>query len=55
MKTLTDMKHVETIIALNKDVNAPIFSTATYDCNMGLFELVDALESRINWLLDTGN
>ena len=45
---LTGMKHVETIIAVNKDTNAPIFNVATYGCNIDLFELTEALESRIS-------
>ena len=44
---LTGMKHVETIIAVNKDPNAPIFNSATYGCNIDLFELMEALESRV--------
>lgn len=44
---LAGMKHIETIIAVNKDPNAPIFNTATYGCNMDLFDLMEALETRV--------
>lgn len=41
---LHGMKHVETIIAINTDANAPIFNVATYGCVMDVFEFADALE-----------
>lgn len=41
---LYGMKHVETIIAVNTDPNAPIFNVATYGATVDLFELADALE-----------
>lgn len=41
---LYGMKHVETIIAVNTDPNAPIFEVATYGATVDLFELADALE-----------
>lgn len=44
---LTGMKHVDTIIAVNTDTNAPIFNVATYGCNIDLFKLMEALENRL--------
>lgn len=44
---LAGINHVETIIAVNKDPAAPIFNTATYGCNIDLFELLETLESRV--------
>lgn len=41
---LHGMKHVETIIAINTDPNAPIYNVATYGCTMDVFEFADALE-----------
>jgi electron transfer flavoprotein alpha subunit len=41
---LHGMKHVETIIAINTDANAPIYNVATYGCPMDVFEFADALE-----------
>lgn len=41
---LHGMKHVETIIAVNTDLNAPIYNVATYGCAMDVFEFADALE-----------
>ncbi|MCL2656307.1 MAG: electron transfer flavoprotein subunit alpha/FixB family protein [Betaproteobacteria bacterium] len=41
---LHGMKHVETIIAVNTDTNAPIYNVATYGCTMDVFEFADALE-----------
>lgn len=41
---LHGMKHIETIIAINTDPNAPIFNFATYGGVMDIFELADALE-----------
>lgn len=41
---LHGMKHVETIIAINTDTNAPIYNVATYGCTMDVFEFADALE-----------
>ena len=41
---LHGMKHVETIIAINTDANAPIYNVATYGCTMDVFEFADALE-----------
>lgn len=38
------MKHVETIIAINTDANAPIYNIATSGCVMDVFEFADALE-----------
>ena len=45
---LFGMKHVDTIIAVNTDPNAPIFNVATYGVCMDLFELTDALERQFN-------
>lgn len=41
---LHGMKHVETIIAVNTDPNAPIYNVATYGCALDVFEFADALE-----------
>lgn len=41
---LHGMKHIETIVAINTDANAPIFNVATYGCVMDVFEFADALE-----------
>ncbi|MDR3159317.1 MAG: electron transfer flavoprotein subunit alpha/FixB family protein [Zoogloeaceae bacterium] len=41
------MKHVETIIAVNTDANAPIYAVATHGCAMDVFAFADALERRI--------
>ncbi|GHU22864.1 electron transfer flavoprotein subunit alpha [Betaproteobacteria bacterium] len=38
------MKHVETIIAVNTDANAPIYNIATYGCTLDVFEFAAALE-----------
>ncbi len=42
------MKHVDTIIAVNTDPEAPIFNVATYGVTMDIFELADALERQFN-------
>ncbi|MFV8825683.1 electron transfer flavoprotein subunit alpha/FixB family protein [Thauera sp. WH-2] len=44
---LHGMKHVETIIAVNTDPNAPIYNVATYGCVMDVFAFADALEKAI--------
>ncbi|MDR1646695.1 MAG: electron transfer flavoprotein subunit alpha/FixB family protein [Zoogloeaceae bacterium] len=41
---LHGMKHVETIIAVNTDANAPIFNVAAYGVPMDVFAFADALE-----------
>ena len=41
---LHGMKHVDTIIAINTDRNAPIYNVATYGAAIDLFEFADALE-----------
>ena len=41
---LHGMKHVDTIIAVNADTNAPIFNVATLGSTVDLFEFADALE-----------
>lgn len=41
---LHGMKHVETIIAINTDANAPIFNVASLGCEMDVFEFAGALE-----------
>lgn len=41
---LHGMKHVETIIAVNTDGNAPIYNVATYGASLDVFEFADALE-----------
>jgi electron transfer flavoprotein alpha subunit len=45
---LFGMKHVETIIAVNTDPEAPIFKYAQYGACVDLFELADALEKQFN-------
>jgi electron transfer flavoprotein alpha subunit len=45
---LAGMKHVETIIAINKDPEAPIFNVAHYGATVDIFELADALEKEFN-------
>ena len=45
---LFGMKHVDTIIAVNTDPDAPIFNVATYGTTVDLFELTDALERHFN-------
>lgn len=44
---LHGMKHIETIVAVNTDPNAPIYNVATYGCVMDVFEFADALERAI--------
>ena len=45
---LFGMKHIDTIIAVNTDTDAPIFNVATYGATVDLFELADALEKQFN-------
>ncbi|QRI62340.1 electron transfer flavoprotein subunit alpha/FixB family protein [Shinella sp. PSBB067] len=45
---LHGMKHVETIIAINTDRNAPIYTVATYGAAIDVFEFADALEREFN-------
>lgn len=45
---LFGMKHVDTIIAVNTDPEAPIFNVATYGVCMDLFELTKELEAQFN-------
>lgn len=45
---LFGMKHVDTIIAVNTDPEAPIFNVATYGVNADLFELTKELEAQFN-------
>ena len=45
---LFGMKHVDTIIAVNTDPDAPIFNVATYGATVDLFELTEALEKQFN-------
>ncbi len=45
---LFGMKHIDTIIAVNTDPEAPIFNVATYGATVDLFELADALEKQFN-------
>jgi electron transfer flavoprotein alpha subunit len=42
---LHGMKHVETVIAINTDANAPIFNVATYGATIDVFEFSEALEA----------
>lgn len=44
---LHGMKHVDTIIAINTDRNAPIYNIATYGATVDLFEFADALEGQL--------
>ena len=44
---LHGMKHVDTIIAVNTDSNAPIFNVATYGATADIFEIASALEKHI--------
>lgn len=41
------IKHVDTIIAVNSDPNAPIFNIATYGAVVDLFAFADALERQL--------
>jgi len=45
---LFGMKHIDTIIAVNTDPEAPIFNVATYGTTVDLFELTEALERHFN-------
>lgn len=45
---LFGMKHVDTIIAVNTDPEAPIFNIATYGACIDLFELAKELERNVN-------
>ena len=45
---LFGMKHVDTVIAINTDPEAPIFGVATYGACVDLFEFADALERQFN-------
>jgi len=45
---LAGMKHVETVIAINTDPNAPIFNVAQYGATVDIFELAEALEKEFN-------
>ena len=45
---LFGMKHVDTIIAVNTDPDAPIFNVATYGTTVDLFDLTEALERHFN-------
>jgi electron transfer flavoprotein alpha subunit len=45
---LYGMKHVDTIIAVDTDPEAPIFNVATYGVCMDLFELTAQLEAQFN-------
>lgn len=45
---LYGMKHIDTIIAVNTDPEAPIFNVATYGVCMDLFEFAKELEAQFN-------
>jgi len=45
---LFGMKHIDTIIAVNTDPEAPIFNVATYGTTVDMFELTAALERHFN-------
>lgn len=45
---LAGMKHVETIVAVNTDPEAPIFGVAHHGACMDIFALADALEQEFN-------
>ncbi len=45
---LAGMKHVDTIIAVNTDPEAPIFNVAHHGACVDIFELADALEQEFN-------
>ena len=45
---LAGMKHVETIIAVNTDPNAPMFNVAHYGATVDIFELAEELEKEFN-------
>jgi electron transfer flavoprotein alpha subunit len=45
---LYGMKHVETIVAVNTDENAPIYGVARYGAAFDIFEFADALEREFN-------
>ena len=42
------MKHVDTIIAVNTDPEAPIFNVAQHGACVDIFELAEALEREFN-------
>ena len=42
---LYGMKHIDTIIAVNTDPEAPIFNVASYGACLDIFELAEALEA----------
>jgi len=44
---LYGMKHVDTIIAVNNDANAPIFGVAKFGSNIDALELAGALEAKL--------
>lgn len=45
---LHGMKHVETIVAINTDRNAPIYNVATHGAAVDLFEFADALQKALD-------